>query len=105
MTSGKLVRDRIPELIEAEGRMLMVKRLSGDALTAALYVKLTEEHAELLAASSVEEKREELADIIEVILALAGQYGYDETELQETVVRKRTERGGFTKGLYYEGDV
>lgn len=104
MTSGKLIRDRIPELIEAEGRKPRVKRLSGDELTAALYDKLAEEHAELLAAGSAEERREELADMIEVILALAGQYGCGENELHEIVGQKRAARGGFTKGLFYEGD-
>lgn len=105
MTTGKLVRDRIPELIQAEGRTPKVKQLSGSALIQALYEKLAEEHAELVAAVSVEEKREELADLIEVILALARQYGCEETELQEILDRKRAARGGFTKGLFYEGDA
>lgn len=105
MTSGKLVRDRIPELIAAEGRTPIVKTLGGEALLAALYDKLTEEHAELLAAESADKKCEELADMIEVLIALARQYDCTEVELQQIVARKRAARGGFTKGLFYEGDA
>lgn len=100
----KLVRDRIPELIRAEGREPIIKELEGKALTSALYDKLIEEHAELLAAKEASHKREELADMIEVILALGEQYAFSEEELMQLVRRKRDERGGLKKGFYYQGD-
>lgn len=105
MAAGKLVRDRIPELIEAEGRKPIVRHLSGEALLTALYAKLSEEHDELLTATSAEEKCEELADIVEVLITLAGHYGCDESELMDIVARKRADRGGFVKALFYEGDA
>lgn len=105
MASGKLVRDRIPEIIEAEGRKPVITRLSGEALLTALHDKLAEEHAELLAAEHAKDKCEELADMIEVLIGIAAQHGCKETELQQIVTRKRTERGGFTKGLFYMGDA
>lgn len=104
MTPGKLVRDRIPDLISAEGRKPVVKQLSGDALLDALYTKLCEEHKELLTAADPDAKREELADMIEVLITLAAMYDCDESELMAIVERKRTERGGFAKGLFYQGD-
>jgi hypothetical protein len=55
----KLVRDRIPEAIKATGREPLVKRLTGNALTAALFEKLTEELAELLAATGRDRMLEE----------------------------------------------
>lgn len=100
----KLVRDRIPELIKAEGRIPIIKELTGRALTTRLYDKLVEEHAEFLGAKSTESKVEEMADMIEVIMALAKQYGIDEAELLDSVKTKRAERGAFTKGYFYEGD-
>jgi len=100
----KLVRDRIPEIIRAEGREPKVKVLSGHARTNALYDKLIEEHAELLAAKDAPEKCEELADMIEVILTLGKQYGADADELMDLVQRKRAARGGFEQGYYYQGD-
>lgn len=104
MSAGKLVRDRIPKLVAAEGRKPVVKKLSGDALKKALYDKLAEEHEELLAASSTDEACEELADMLEVLIAIAAQNGCDEATLMEIAARKRAERGGFDEGLFYEGD-
>jgi predicted house-cleaning noncanonical NTP pyrophosphatase (MazG superfamily) len=104
MASGKLVRDRIPEIIQAEGRKPVITRLSGEALLAALYDKLAEEHEELLTAERAADKREEIADMIEVLIGIAARYGCGEAELMEVVTRKRTERGGFAEGLFYEGD-
>ena len=105
MTTGKLVRDRIPELISAEGRKPIVGKLTGAALLSALYDKLAEEHDELLAAESAEEKCEEIADIIEVLVSIAAQHGFDEAQVMDSVARKREERGGFAGGLLYEGDA
>ncbi|MCR8726688.1 nucleoside triphosphate pyrophosphohydrolase [Frigidibacter sp. ROC022] len=105
MTSGKLVRDRIPELISAEGRKPLVSVLRGQELMGALYEKLTEEHGEFLAAGSDGEKLEELADMIEVLIAIAEQHGCKESDLLELVARKRGDRGSFSKGLFYQGDA
>lgn len=104
MASGKLVRDRIPKIIEAEGRKPLITRLSGEALLAAFYDKLAEEHEELLTAERPADKREEIADMIEVLIGIGAQYGFCEAELMEVVGRKRAERGGFAEGLFYEGD-
>ena len=100
----KLVRDKIPELIRAEGRTPKIRPLVGVALRNALYDKLSEEHAELLAASDIDSLKEELADIIEVIVALANTFEATESDLMNVVRRKRRERGGFTKAYYYSGD-
>ena len=100
----KLVRDHIPDLIRAEGRTPIVKELKGKALTIALYDKLTEEHAELIAAKDEQHKREELADLIEVIFALGEQYGVSNDELLRLAKKKKKERGGFRKGYFYQHD-
>lgn len=105
MTTGKLVRDRIPEIIAAEGRNPQVKRLSGEALLSSLNDKLDEERAEFFAAQDNGAKCEELADMVEVIIALARQHGCDDAGLMEIVARKRKERGGFSEGFFYEGDA
>lgn len=100
----KLVRDHIPDLIRAEGRNPVIKELKGKALTSALYDKLTEEHAELIAAKDEQHKREELADLIEVIFALGDQYGVSNDELLRLAKTKKKERGGFRKGFFYQQD-
>jgi predicted house-cleaning noncanonical NTP pyrophosphatase (MazG superfamily) len=105
MTSGKLVRDRIPEIIAADGRRPDFTTMEGEALLSALQDKLLEEHSEFLAAASASAKCEELADLVEVIVALAAHHGYEEDALMEVVARKRAERGGFTSGIFYKGDL
>ncbi|MFN8681297.1 nucleoside triphosphate pyrophosphohydrolase [Paracoccus sp. P2] len=105
MAPGKIVRDRIPELIAAEGRKPLVRELCGQELLDALCEKLTEEHGEFLAAGSDGEKLEELADMIEVLIAIAEQHGCKEFDLLELVARKRGDRGSFSKGLFYQGDA
>ena len=105
MTERKLVRDRIPAIIAADGREPVVKQLEGGALLDALYDKLSEEHAELLEASDDGHRLEELADMAEVIFALAGQYGADEEAFLSLVRRKREERGGFEMGYLWCGEI
>ena len=63
-----------------------------------MYDKLAEEHAELLAAGSAKERCEELADMIEVILALAGQYGCGENELQRLSAKSELRAAASRKG-------
>jgi len=99
----KLVRDRIPEIIRAQGRTPEVEELTGKALRAALYDKLSEEHAELLRANEAH-KCEELADLIEVAFALGSQYGANEEKMLDLVHKKRADGGGFEKGIFYKGD-
>lgn len=102
---NKLVRDLIPQIIEAEGRKPLVKILVGKNLQAALFDKLVEEHAEFIAAKDSKSKLEELADMAEVIFSLAAQFGDEQDEFLSRVHAKRLKRGGFSQGLVYCGDL
>lgn len=93
-TTGKLVRDRIPEIIEAAGGHAEISVLDEDAYDAALRAKLVEEVEEFLDADD-EHALEELADIIEVVAALTGRIGASWDELMAAVAAKRRDRGGF----------
>jgi predicted house-cleaning noncanonical NTP pyrophosphatase (MazG superfamily) len=94
---GKLVRDRIPEIMRREGKNPQIDVVKGEQLKAALRDKLVEEAAELRDSADV---REELADVIEVIEAIIDAYGIDEAELRAMRGKKREERGGFDEGYY-----
>lgn len=96
---GKLVRDRIPEIIRSTGRIPTVRPLQGEELIEALLWKLVEESSELRAASPTE-RIEELADIFEVVQALARNLGVDMAGLARAADAKRAERGGFDSGLW-----
>jgi predicted house-cleaning noncanonical NTP pyrophosphatase (MazG superfamily) len=87
----KLVRDRIPQLIRAEGGVPRVRVAGTAEYRALLRAKLTEEVEEFLAAGVVEE----LADVLEVVLALADELGFGGEELERVRAAKKAERGGF----------
>ena len=93
----KLVRDRIPEIIRAEGRQPVVQHLAADQRRAALLAKLVEEAVE---AAEDEDLAEELADVLEVVRALAAELGLSLEEVTELADRKRARRGGFEDGVF-----
>lgn len=99
MPDGKLVRDRIPEIIRAAGHSPDVRVLGGDELLDALFDKLDEEAAELRAVGDTA-RIEELADVLEVVRALADRFGIDMPTLVQLTNAKRDERGGFAAGLW-----
>jgi predicted house-cleaning noncanonical NTP pyrophosphatase (MazG superfamily) len=96
---GKLVRDRIPEIIEADGRRAVVEVLDEARYREALLAKLSEEAAELAAADD-DEVLDELADLYEVLRALTEQAGVDLTQVEERADAKGAERGRFRDRLY-----
>ena len=98
-SSGKLVRDRIPEIIQSDGKVPLCTLVSGDDLRAALKVKAREELAELCDASP-ESLLEEIADVYEVLLAIAKNAGVGWSEVEHVASRKRDLRGGFSGGIW-----
>ncbi|TYB45568.1 nucleoside triphosphate pyrophosphohydrolase [Actinomadura chibensis] len=98
---GKLVRDRIPEIIEAGGRTAKVRVLAEAELVGALMAKLAEETEELRDAAP-DERLGELADIHEVLAALAEAHGFSDEQVREAAHRKRAERGGFSRRLWLD---
>ncbi len=94
---NKLVRDRIPEIIRQAGKTPSTRVASPDELRALLDAKLDEELAELRHPDA--NRPEELADILEVIQALARQEGLEPGDLDAIRKKKADERGGLTKGI------
>ena len=64
---NKLIRDRIPEIIEASGKTCVTEVLSDEEYLKMIDAKLDEELAEY----HKDENLEELADLLEVIYAAA----------------------------------
>ena len=96
MNYHKLVRDKIPAIIEQNGQIPVI-RILGDAEYAHyLEQKLDEEVAELHKDKNVEE----LADILEVVYALAENMGHTKEELLEVCQKKHDERGGFRDRIF-----
>ena len=92
---NKLVRDRIPEIIEASGKNCVTKELSDEEYIEMLDAKLDEELAEYHKDKNIGE----LADLLEVIRAAAIARGYSIEELEKVRAEKAEKRGGFEKKI------
>jgi len=99
---GKLVRDKFPEVIERKGGQAATKYLSPQDIVHHLKLKLKEETEELLSATTLEEIKKEMADVLEVLDALAKKSGFEIEEVERLRLKKQEERGGFSKGLFVE---
>ena len=97
---GKLVRDKIPEIIEASGATPLTRILETEEYLSCLEAKLDEEAQEFHESKSPEE----LADILEVVYALAEAHGCSREQLQQIFDAKHTARGGFKKRVYWMGN-
>lgn len=94
----KLVRDRIPEIIEARGERAAIRLVTGpEEYLELLHAKLLEEAAEFRADPSAEE----MADIMEVLRALSTAYSLDPADVETVRVAKARERGGFERGYVF----
>ena len=91
----KLVRDRIPEIIEADGKTCICKTLSDEDYLHLLDEKLNEELAEYQESKSLEE----LADLLEVMRAVVKARGWSLEDLERVRAEKATKRGGFEKKI------
>lgn len=96
MIHNKLVRDKIPEIILANGDTPETRVLGKAEYDEELRRKLLEEAAE----AATSDDTTELADVLEVVYALAEQAGLTRKELETMRALKEQERGAFTKKLY-----
>ena len=91
----KLIRDKIPEIIEQSGKKCIVEVMDNDTYIEYLDQKLNEELAEYQQDKSIEE----LADLLEVIYAVVAARGYSVEELERIRLEKAEKRGAFEKKL------
>lgn len=91
----KLVRDRIPEIIEASGNTCVTEILSDEEYLRMVDAKLDEELAEY----HKDQNLEELADLLEVIHAATLARGYTLEQLEQKQAEKAARRGSFAKKI------
>lgn len=95
---NKLVRDKIPEFIEANGEVSSTRILESEEYIQELNIKLQEEVNEYLADNNVEE----IADIMEVLLAILKYKKIDYSEFEKIRLSKVEKRGSFDKRIFLE---
>lgn len=96
MVYNKLVRDKIPAIIEENGQIPKTRILTDGEYTAALEQKLDEEVGEF----HKDRNLEELADILEVVYALAEDLGHSKDALMDVYRHKHEQRGGFRDRIF-----
>lgn len=105
MHYNKLVRDNIPDQLDAKG-IEYEKRIANDAeFRDELFKKLNEEIAEFNEAIEMGDQAkitEELTDIIEVINAIKTLPGFENTESVRQ--QKLADKGGFEKRIILKGE-
>lgn len=99
---NKLVRDNIPEIIRGNGEEPVTRILDDNEYRVELESKLGEEYQEVLSTTTSEDRIEELADMLEIIMALAELENRSLEDVVEVATQKRLKRGGFAKKIYLE---
>lgn len=100
MKQGKLVRDKIPQIIIEAGKKPITRILDNDEYLDELDKKLNEETAEY----QVDKSIEEMVDILEVLFAICEARGYSIEKLMEVRNVKREKCGGFEQKIFWEGN-
>lgn len=96
MTHQKLVRDKIPQIIESSGKSCRIRILSDAEYLIMLGKKLQEELTEYLESGSMEE----IADLLEVIRAVVKARGSSMEEVEKIRRDKAERRGEFGEKIF-----
>jgi predicted house-cleaning noncanonical NTP pyrophosphatase (MazG superfamily) len=99
-TYNKLVRDRIPEIITKNGESFNTRILTEEEYIKELKKKCYEELDEYAATDNDRDAVEELADLLELMYALAQVHGVDFYEIEKVRQEKAEKRGGFQERIF-----
>ena len=102
---NKLVRDKIPEIIENDDEIVFTHVLGDAEYRLELYKKLNEECMEVATSTSAKETLEELADVLEVVRSIAELNGSQLDDVIQIADRKMLNRGGFQKRIFLEKTI
>ncbi len=95
---NKLVRDKIPQIIQSNGQSCKTRVLDNKEYLEQLNIKLKEELDEYLESGEVEE----LADIEEVLRAILKAKGCDYASFDKLRQSKVDKRGAFDNRIFLE---
>lgn len=95
---NKLVRDKVPEIIENEGFNVGYRKLDDDEYVIAIGEKLREKVEELIITNNVEN----MADIYELVVAFGSQFGYSRKDIMDAAKEKNETKGTFQNKTFLE---
>ena len=99
---NKLIRDKIPEIIEGTGKSCSVRGLDLEEYCVELKKKLVEEANEVNDTVDKESLIKEIADVLEVIDALKVAYGISDNDVDGAKVKKALKAGEVIDGFSLE---
>lgn len=100
---NKLVRDKIPEIIERNGDKAIVRVLDDEEYKKELLKKLIEEATEVKeAGSNKKEIVKEIGDVLEVIDYITSSFQLEKKEIEKIKTTRKEERGGFKSRIFLE---
>lgn len=97
---NKLVRDRVLEFIEKDNLISETRTLTKEETIKLLKEKIIEEGRELIKAENVKEEKKEMADILEIIMSLSDELGFDMAEIEKLRQERAEKRGRFKKRIF-----
>ena len=92
----KAVRNRIPEIIKADGKNCEFVVLDDASFLQEMNKKLSEEMSEYKKNNSIEE----IVDIVEVAYRIAELHGYNKGTIEKIRKQKNIERGNFSNNIF-----
>lgn len=97
---NKLVRDKIPHIIENKGEKAITRTLDDNEYWISLLEKAKEELHEVETAENLDEMKRELADLLEVVRAMAENKGFSLSDILKEADEKVEKRGGFFQRVF-----
>jgi predicted house-cleaning noncanonical NTP pyrophosphatase (MazG superfamily) len=98
----KLTQDFSPNLMSESGIKVHQRVLQDAEYAKRLNDKLFEEAQEVVDAVNTEELKEELADVLEVLMAMAKLKGIEFSQILKAGEEKRSKKGGFDQRRYVD---
>lgn len=102
---NKLIRDKIVDIIEKDGKKAIVSTLNDEQYKIELLKKLLEEANEVANSSNSNEMLEELADVLEVVRYLAKINGKELNDIVAIADEKKEKREGFDDKVFLEKTI
>ncbi|MEK7549121.1 MAG: nucleoside triphosphate pyrophosphohydrolase [Patescibacteria group bacterium] len=99
---NKLVRDKIPEIIEKDGKILKIRILNDEEYKKELKNKLIEEANEAILAENNADLSKEIGDILEVVESIEKAFNLNKEEIIKLKKERKQNRGGFEKKIFLE---
>ncbi len=97
---NKLIRDKVPSIMISDAIRMCTRVMNKVEYIESLKDKLLEEANEVIVARDVDNLKEEIADLLEVMKAICLFYQVSWQEIEQVRNKKRKAKGGFSNAIY-----